>query len=306
MANTGNPWTPEQTAELRQLRAQGWDNTRIAAHFGRSRNAIDKKMTRMNRLDAGIRAPKVDRSWSDAQADEAVGYWQTGESLNDIAKRIGRTRNAVKGLITRKGAHRNLPSMWTPERVETVRRLYVDERKSYTVIGLALDVHRSAIGGLIYRMGWKRGANDVWPQALIDQAQALWDAGKSAAEIGVAVGRSRVAVCGIARRRNWKPHKNTPSLRAAQSRPRKRKPSANVLKFGGVRMSPDIKPPVALPAVEPLLEHAVSLWARTSRQCCYPVGEATGADQLYCGAAKGVGDYCTWHRGVMYNSRKAA
>lgn len=46
----------------------------------------------------------------------------------------------------------------------------------------------------------------------------------------------------------------------------------------------------------------VSLGGRGSGECCYPVGEATGRNQLYCGLPKADGfNYCGGHRAVMYN-----
>ena len=51
------------------------------------------------------------------------------------------------------------------------------------------------------------GARD-WTQAQDDVAKPMWKAGKPAADIGAAVGRTRLAVIGRADREGWGPHPN--------------------------------------------------------------------------------------------------
>lgn len=48
--------------------------------------------------------------------------------------------------------------------------------------------------------------------------------------------------------------------------------------------------------VEPSPDNAVRLLALRPRHCRWPVGEAIGASQLFCGAAKEPEvSYCPWH-----------
>lgn len=152
---------------------------------------------------------------------------------------------------------------------------------------------------------------DLWAPEEKERARVMWEVeGLSGREIGAVIGRSRSSVLRMANKSGWRQHKADKDTQALigkttrRDRP-KRKPPANVLKFGGVRMSPDIKPPTPPAPVEPALENAVTLGARTSRMCCFPVGEAGGADQLFCGGDKARGDYCAFHHGVMYARRAA-
>jgi hypothetical protein len=42
----------------------------------------------------------------------------------------------------------------------------------------------------------------------------------------------------------------------------------------------------------------------TRKQCCWPVGEATGAQQHYCGLPKSRGSYCETHAAMAFAPRR--
>lgn len=203
------------------------------------------------------------------------------------------------------------PRPWTPAELQVALDMKAGGA-STSQIGDRLQRSGNAILKALRRAGLPNiKFVQVWSDADSQTARRMWEVeGKSAAEIGRVIGRTRNSVLGMMHRQGWRPHKSDTQVHAlACTSPRrdrpKRKPPASVLKFGGVRMSPDIKPPAPSALVEPALENAVTLGARTPRMCCFPVGDAGGADQLYCGGDKTRGDYCAFHHGVMYARRAA-
>lgn len=109
-------------------------------------------------------------SWTDARISIATRMWAGGSTAGDIAQELGgMTRNAVLGMLNRRGLLKTRPkpepgadgptrkapsnSAWTDERAERLKTLWV-EGKSATEIAKALGgVTRLAVIGKASRMG---------------------------------------------------------------------------------------------------------------------------------------------------------
>ena len=126
-----------------------------------------------------------------------------------------------------------------------------------------------------------------WTRERIEQAQALWLAGKSAAEVAFVVGdTSRNAVLGLAFRRGWQRGEGAVvAFRATPNRPPR----------------PIIPRP---PPPEELISRGLTLVALTRADCRY-ITSGIKADALFCGhpvTAEGE-PYCPTHRKLCW--RKA-
>lgn len=134
----------------------------------------------------------------------------------------------------------------------------------------------------------------------------MWLAGSSASDIMHALGGgvTRSGVIGKVHRlklpKRAKDVANTTRAQRADA-PRQREP----VKPRGQKGQPKVNAIVArasmpakpLPAVE-VLPSGIGLLALTPRTCRWPVGEATGAKQLFCGAHASLNDgqpYCPRH-----------
>lgn len=150
-----------------------------------------------------------------------------------------------------------------------------------------------------------------WSIERIEHAKRLWDDGKSASEIASEIGGglSRNAVIGIAFRKHW-----------SQGGARMSKPRARLARRPSVAQRESLRKVMGRPApegpyvpaaipVEPPASSAVTLMWRGARQCCWPVGDATGREQLFCGGMKEIErSYCDWHAriaGAGYYTRRA-
>lgn len=129
----------------------------------------------------------------------------------------------------------------------------------------------------------------VWTKELDERLKARWLAGESAAAIGDGMGRSRSAVLGRIHRLGIQraPATDREGRRAASMAVKvadRKAREPKVAAAGGWALSTETtaKPPRPIP-VSDRTETAIGLLALTHLNCRWPVGRATGADQLFCG-----------------------
>ena len=139
----------------------------------------------------------------------------------------------------------------------------------------------------------------------------LWTKGDSASQIARQVnakfgqGRSRNAIIGKAHRlgltSNGPKHTTASKPSRAPAAPRPPKPP----KPPQLRLvSPEapapvvqvVEPPRKLGGTWPVTDTAKPTLKLAAHDCKFPVGAATGMDQLHCGAHAGVDIYCAEHR----------
>jgi GcrA cell cycle regulator len=153
-----------------------------------------------------------------------------------------------------------------------------------------------------------------WPSEPTEALCRLWALGESATMISRALDRlgyrySRNAVIGKAHRSNLPPRSTinrTPRPSRAGGAPKVRGEPRHRGSTGGLAIKRRPKPkvqPVDLGPPEALMITTMQL---TPHTCRYPLGEATGAAQLYCGAPKTIEiSYCRFHYRLSYQPTRA-
>lgn len=141
-----------------------------------------------------------------------------------------------------------------------------------------------------------------WTPDRVETLKTLWAEGQSCSQIArhFGCGLSRNAVIGKVHqlgleRRRERAHANIEKTRDAfVQKLERRKPHAP-LGANLVQSKP-------LPPVEPALTgNEPTLTALTRSMCRFPVGEATGSAQMFCGAPT-EGVYCPYHRATAYSA----
>lgn len=130
----------------------------------------------------------------------------------------------------------------------------------------------------------------VWTPERIAALETMVAKRMSASHIAKAFGDvSRNAVIGICNRRGIRLTGIRPG--GIPPRPARVPRPAPVVKLPKPR-----QPRRIVPLVAPAPENAVLLMDLERDKCRFPVGDATGARQLFCAAPKGdEGSYCPWH-----------
>lgn len=146
-----------------------------------------------------------------------------------------------------------------------------------------------------------------WTEASVELLKKLWAEGQSCSQIAAQLGGvTRNAVIG-------KLHRENVLGRAApvRSRPKRaratvvaRKPTLARNLQRAQRQEPKPPKPLPPPPLVPPEARNLGLMELTERTCKFPIGEETGRNQLFCGAAKPEGGsaYCAWHRGLAHSS----
>ncbi len=148
-------------------------------------------------------------------------------------------------------------------------------------------------------------APSVWTDERIAQLRQLWQDGNSASMCARSLNCTRNAVIGKVHRLDM-PKRISTQFARAKAKPkkyvsgqfRKSRAKQNVVPFYGSR-EPVIRK-VAMPPPLPPNCEPVRLLARSIRGCCYPVGIAVGAEQMFCDSASNGTAYCAYHARVMY------
>ncbi len=92
------------------------------------------------------------------EADERrfTALWEEGVTVAAILARFKIGQSTMDAMRKRLGLSPRAGVFWTPERVETARRLYMDEGRSAGEVAAMIGpgVSRNAIIGKAHRMGW--------------------------------------------------------------------------------------------------------------------------------------------------------
>ena len=96
-AKFNEPWTPEETEELRQMAADGVTRAEMSQQLGRTPNAIKLKLQSL-----GLYVPKpAGRPWSADDDASLVRQYLAGASFATLAAAFNRTENAVISRLIR-------------------------------------------------------------------------------------------------------------------------------------------------------------------------------------------------------------
>ena len=90
-AKFNEPWTEEETEELRQMAADGVTRADMSQQLGRSPNAIKMKLQSL-----GLYVPKPSaRPWTPDEEETLVKMYREGASFATLAATLGRTERAI-------------------------------------------------------------------------------------------------------------------------------------------------------------------------------------------------------------------
>ncbi len=96
-AKFNEPWTGDETEELRQMALDGVTRAEMSAQLGRTPNAIKMKLQSM-----GLYVPKpAARPWTDLDDAALVQQYRDGASFATLAATFGRSENAVISRLVR-------------------------------------------------------------------------------------------------------------------------------------------------------------------------------------------------------------
>ena len=96
-AKFNEPWTAEETEELRQMAADGVSRTDMSQQLGRSPNAIKMKLQSL-----GLYVPKpAARPWSADDDASLVREYLSGASFSSLAASFSRTETAIISRLIR-------------------------------------------------------------------------------------------------------------------------------------------------------------------------------------------------------------
>ena len=96
-AKFNEPWTAEDTEELKQMAADGVSRADMSAQLGRSPNAVKMKLQSL-----GLYVPKpAARPWSADDDASLVRQYLAGASFASLASAFNRTENAVISRLIR-------------------------------------------------------------------------------------------------------------------------------------------------------------------------------------------------------------
>ena len=96
-AKFNEPWTTDETEELKQMAVDGISRAEMSAQLGRSPNAIKMKLQSL-----GLYVPKpAARPWTPADEDALVKMYREGVSFAELAAAFGRTESAILSRLIR-------------------------------------------------------------------------------------------------------------------------------------------------------------------------------------------------------------
>ena len=96
-AKFNEPWTPEETEELKQMAADGVSRADMSQQLGRSPGAVKMKLQSL-----GLYVPKpAARPWTPEDEDALVKMYREGASFAALAAAFSRTENAILSRLIR-------------------------------------------------------------------------------------------------------------------------------------------------------------------------------------------------------------
>ena len=96
-AKFNEPWTPDETEELRQMAADGISRTEMSAQLGRTPNAVKMKLQSL-----GLYVPKpAVRPWTPEDEDSLVSMYREGSTFAELAAAFGRSEDAILSRLIR-------------------------------------------------------------------------------------------------------------------------------------------------------------------------------------------------------------
>lgn len=93
-------WLEEETERLRQMRLIGMTRRQIAQRLGRSFQSVQGKLRRTKLPNPKYEEVKL---WTKEETEILRRDWESAKSADQISKKLGRTKRAVRGKAWRLG-----------------------------------------------------------------------------------------------------------------------------------------------------------------------------------------------------------
>ena len=107
-AKFNEPWTADETEELRQMAQDGVSRTEMSAQLGRTPGSVKMKLQSL-----GLYVPKpAARPWPSEDDAALVRQYCDGASIATLAAAFGRTENAIlrRLILLRAGLRADVPA----------------------------------------------------------------------------------------------------------------------------------------------------------------------------------------------------
>ena len=107
-AKFNEPWTADETEELKQMALDGVSRTEMSAQLGRTPGSVKMKLQSL-----GLYVPKPGaRPWSSEDDAALVRQYCDGASIATLAAAFGRTENAIlrRLILLRAGLRADVPA----------------------------------------------------------------------------------------------------------------------------------------------------------------------------------------------------
>lgn len=156
----------------------------------------------------------------------------------------------------------------------------------------------------------------TWPKEKVAKLIALWEAGKTSAQIGAELGTTRNAVLGKLHRLNVKPgsRAKAPVISAVKTRDERHRQNSRVnnriahyIKSTGFNPTPGSSTkPIKLKKtkwddIDPKTPGLIRITDLNSDMCRWPLNNAVNGDFYFCGGQVKPGrPYCAEHHAVAY------
>ena len=96
-ARFNEPWTDDETEELRRMAAEGVTHASMSEQLGRTPNAVKLKLRSL-----GLYTPKpAAKPWTPADEDALVKMYRDGLPFSDMAATFGRSEHAILTRLVR-------------------------------------------------------------------------------------------------------------------------------------------------------------------------------------------------------------
>lgn len=112
-AKFNEPWTEDETEELKQMAVDGLPQKAMAEQLGRTPNAVKMKLQSL-----GLYVPKpAARPWTEEDQEALVKQYREGASIATLATTFNRSENAIlrRLILLRAGLRPEEPAEAIPE-----------------------------------------------------------------------------------------------------------------------------------------------------------------------------------------------
>lgn len=289
------------------MKKAGKSHEEIGAAFGARPRTVDWWVTMA--IKEGLLTPNKGRApVGTSVVEQLKAFWLSGMHIDEVVKKMGRTRRGIHGLIRRYNITRPFAPVrkkreTDPSWLPTIERMKRD-MKTDRQIATALGISQARVA----RLRKKSGVEYLTPKPLspwTDQREAtlrsLWFSGLSCHLIGQQMGGLSANQIASKAKRMGLPDKGMPLKRKAAVRDYASVCAANSGR-AGTTLGPRARSgPVEDPQIIP--DFARPWLTRATGECAYPFGPR-GQIHSCCKPVFGISRWCEMHHALCTTERK--